>query len=147
MAKNQANPDSEIAKFVRAARGALQLTQTEFADKFNCTKGNVSAWEQGRHEPAFAVLNTMASVSGVELPLASELAPEVPEVLFSKKQEENPRSQRLRAVHQANAAIGWPFTLFTATQFMGLNPEYRRRVENEIAGEVLRSHSENRKAV
>jgi phage repressor protein C with HTH and peptisase S24 domain/transcriptional regulator with XRE-family HTH domain len=68
MDKKQPNPNSEIAKFVRDARAAMGLTQQEFADRFSCTKGNVSAWENGRHEPAYALLDVMANASGVPLP-------------------------------------------------------------------------------
>lgn len=72
MAKTQANPNSDVAKFVRAARTSLGLVQEDFAYKFNCTKGNVSAWEQGRHEPSFAVLNAISSESNVPLPSSAK---------------------------------------------------------------------------
>jgi transcriptional regulator with XRE-family HTH domain len=68
MGKNQANPESEIAAFIREVRKGSKLNQTDFAFKYNCTKGNVSGWERGRYEPSFAVLRTMSENWGVALP-------------------------------------------------------------------------------
>lgn len=62
------NPDSEIAAFVRRARQASGKSQEEFGQLFGRTKGNVSAWETGRHEPAYAVLDKMSAETRVPLP-------------------------------------------------------------------------------
>jgi SOS-response transcriptional repressor LexA len=62
------NPLSEIPLFVKTARAKLGKTQEEFAEMYNCTKGNVSAWENARHEPAYALLRDMAERSGIPLP-------------------------------------------------------------------------------
>ncbi len=59
---------SEIALFVKTVRSKLDKTQEEFAEIYNCTKGNVSAWENGRHEPAYALLRDMTERSGIPLP-------------------------------------------------------------------------------
>lgn len=72
MEKAQPNPNSEIALFVKAVRAALGKTQDDFAYMYNCTKGNVSAWENGRHEPTYATLADMSSRSGVALPQSAK---------------------------------------------------------------------------
>lgn len=48
------------------------MTQEEFAYRYNCTKGNVSGWERGRHEPTYATLRDMAEKSGVHLPSSAK---------------------------------------------------------------------------
>ena len=62
------DPTTEVARFMRAARTAMGLTQDEFAQRFACTKGNVSGWENGRHEPNFNMLQQISIASGVDLP-------------------------------------------------------------------------------
>lgn len=72
MDKAQPNPTSEIALFVKAVRSALGKTQDDFAYMYGRTKGNVSAWENGRHEPTYATLADMSARSGVPLPKSAK---------------------------------------------------------------------------
>lgn len=59
---------SDIAIFAREARSSLCVTQDQLAEILGCTKGNVSAWENGRHEPAYQMLLKLSRMSGVALP-------------------------------------------------------------------------------
>ncbi len=60
--------DTLVAKFIRAARKKMKLTLEQFGTEFGRTKGNVHAWEQGLHEPAFLVLVEISNRSGLSLP-------------------------------------------------------------------------------
>jgi len=68
MASKPKNPNSQMAKYVRAVRETLGLNQEKFADLFDCGKGNVSAWENGRHSPSYDQLRLMSTRSGLTLP-------------------------------------------------------------------------------
>lgn len=57
-----------IPEFIKRSRLALGKTQEDFADMHHCTKGNVSGWENGRHEPPYAILLNISKTSGVPLP-------------------------------------------------------------------------------
>lgn len=46
----------------------MKLTQEAFGARFHVTKGNVSAWENGRHSPSYQQIVTMAEISGLSLP-------------------------------------------------------------------------------
>lgn len=43
----------KIYEWVRAARKAAELNQTQLGEILNVTKGNVSGWENDRHKPSF----------------------------------------------------------------------------------------------
>ncbi len=62
------NLDDEVALFIKRSRKRLGLTQEVFAEKFGCTKANVSAWENNLHEPSYKQLRRISSESGVPLP-------------------------------------------------------------------------------
>lgn len=64
---------SEIANFIKKAREALGLSQEALGEIFGCTKGNVSGWEKGLHEPKFAVLSDLSNRSKIALPGIGEL--------------------------------------------------------------------------
>ena len=66
--KQPAPAPTPVSAFVRAARHAMDLSQEALGDRFACSKGNVSGWENGLHEPAFSVLQQLATQSGVALP-------------------------------------------------------------------------------
>lgn len=68
MVKKSSTSSSEIATFVREAREALGLSQEALGEIFGCTKGNISGWEKGLHEPRFAVLTELSKRSNVALP-------------------------------------------------------------------------------
>lgn len=58
----------EIRKFVKDARLAMGISQPQLADKMNCTKGNISAWENGRHQPSYSQMLWLSANSGIPLP-------------------------------------------------------------------------------
>lgn len=62
------NPETPIATFVRNARARMGLSQEALGDLYDNTKGNVSAWENGRHDPPVSVLVDLSKRSGVALP-------------------------------------------------------------------------------
>jgi transcriptional regulator with XRE-family HTH domain len=75
--KITSNPSSPIAMFIKAVRKALNLTQEDFGDLYNCTKGNVSGWENGRYEPPYSTLSDMSERTGIALPNSDEPAADV----------------------------------------------------------------------
>lgn len=58
----------ELKDWIRAVRLSLKLSQTDFGTRFFVTKGNVSAWEHGRHSPSFDQIARMSQMSGMSLP-------------------------------------------------------------------------------
>ncbi len=62
------NIDNDVPIFIKCARSRMKITQDVFAEKFGCTKANVSAWENGLHEPSYKQLRRISDESGVPLP-------------------------------------------------------------------------------
>lgn len=60
----------EISAWIKASRLAAEMTQTELGDALGVTKGNVSAWENGRHEPSYSQMLKIAELTKSRLPLA-----------------------------------------------------------------------------
>jgi phage repressor protein C with HTH and peptisase S24 domain len=58
----------DLPAWVRTARNNKKLTQEELGDALGVTKSNVSAWENGRHEPSYTQLRQIAALSGMALP-------------------------------------------------------------------------------
>jgi transcriptional regulator with XRE-family HTH domain len=58
----------ELKDWIRVARKAAKLTQEQLGERLGMTKGNVSAWENGRHEPSYAQLQQISEISGMPLP-------------------------------------------------------------------------------
>lgn len=52
--------EMQISKWIKDARGYAGLTQQQLGDALGVTKANVSAWENGRHEPSFDQLKKIA---------------------------------------------------------------------------------------
>src|SRR5690606_36048064 len=50
----------EINKWVKTARTHAKLTQEKLAEILEVTKGNVSAWENGRHEPSWTQMKKIS---------------------------------------------------------------------------------------
>lgn len=44
----------DISEWVKECRKAAGLTQTELGERLGVGKANVSAWENGRHEPSYS---------------------------------------------------------------------------------------------
>lgn len=57
-----------IADFIRRVRAKMGITQLQLAEKLECTKGNISAWENELHAPSYIMLAKMAEMSGVPMP-------------------------------------------------------------------------------
>lgn len=64
----------DIPSFVKKVREKLDMKQPKFAEFMGCTKGNVSAWEKGRHQPSYLQLLKMSEISGVPLPHEKEMS-------------------------------------------------------------------------
>ncbi|HDR9184578.1 TPA: helix-turn-helix domain-containing protein [Burkholderia vietnamiensis] len=58
----------ELKDWIRASRNGAKLTQEQLGERLGVTKGNVSAWENGRHEPSYAQLQQIAEITGATLP-------------------------------------------------------------------------------
>lgn len=58
-----------LKEWVKAARLHGRLTQDQLGDKLGFTKGNVSGWEVGRHEPSYGTLIKIIEVTGFSTPL------------------------------------------------------------------------------
>lgn len=61
-------PRMELKDWIRSARKKADLTQEELGEKLGVTKGNVSAWENGRHEPSYAQLQEISVLTKLALP-------------------------------------------------------------------------------
>lgn len=59
----------DIADWVFRARTAANLTQEELGAHLGVTKGNVSAWEKGRHEPSYRQMARIAQLTNFALPM------------------------------------------------------------------------------
>lgn len=68
------DPRMELKEWIRAARKKAQLTQDQLAESLGMTKGNVSAWENGRHEPSYAQLQQISALADFAMPHVQEAA-------------------------------------------------------------------------
>lgn len=57
-----------IPEWVLAARQKAGWTQEELGEKLGLTRGNISSWEKGRHEPGFRQLMRISELTGHTLP-------------------------------------------------------------------------------
>lgn len=53
----------EIKDWIVRARKHAKITQQGLGDALSLTKGNISAWENGRHEPSFDQLKRIAEIT------------------------------------------------------------------------------------
>lgn len=58
-----------VSEWVRAARLHAGMTQENLGNALGVTKGNVSAWENGRHDPGFWQLRKIAEITGYTEPI------------------------------------------------------------------------------
>ncbi|MBB5462909.1 XRE family transcriptional regulator [Paraburkholderia sp. Cpub6] len=61
-------PRMEMRNWIRSARKKADLTQEQLGEKLGVTKGNVSAWENGRHEPSYAQIQEISVVTRCPMP-------------------------------------------------------------------------------
>ena len=55
---------------IKSIREALQVSQSELADKFNIPKKSIANWEQGRSTPPEYVVDMMIRICQLECKLA-----------------------------------------------------------------------------
>ncbi|MFD1557178.1 S24 family peptidase [Paraburkholderia silviterrae] len=54
--------------WIHSARKKAGLTQEQLGERLGVTKGNMSAWENDRHEPSYAQIQEMAALVNLPLP-------------------------------------------------------------------------------
>ncbi|WP_244105146.1 LexA family protein [Burkholderia ambifaria] len=59
----------DIGEWIKASREAAALKQDELAERLGKTRGNVSAWENGRHEPSFGQILEIARITKHAIPI------------------------------------------------------------------------------
>lgn len=57
-----------IGAWIKACRVAAHMNQTQLGDTLGVTKGNVSAWENDRHEPSYTQMLRIAEIGRLPLP-------------------------------------------------------------------------------
>ena len=57
----------ELKEWVKTARTHKGMTQEQLGHELGLTKGNISGWENGRHEPGYAQLLKIELVTGFKL--------------------------------------------------------------------------------
>ncbi len=62
----------EIKVWVKTARTSAELTQEQLGDMLGLTKGNVSGWENGRHEPSWSQMLRISDITNYPLPIPSD---------------------------------------------------------------------------
>jgi DNA-binding XRE family transcriptional regulator len=119
---NLYDTEMEIKKWVLKARTDGQMTQTQLGEAMGVTKGNVSAWENGRHEPSWTQMLKICELTNSVLPL--------PETLVTQKPK-------------------WPFTI-GYDLFAAMPPEERQRIDKYLEFTVndwhLTQHVKSKKA-
>lgn len=61
--------DMEIKNWIKAARLDAHLTQEQLGEMLGLTKGNISSWEKGRHEPSFNQMKKICEITRYPLPI------------------------------------------------------------------------------
>jgi len=95
----------EMKSWIRLARKKAGLTQEQLADKLGLTKGNISAWENGRHEASFSQLTAIAELSG--LPIGQDAAETTlaAGTMMSWQKEDAARLSELFAQHSGRLSV------------------------------------------
>lgn len=57
-----------IPEWVLAARQHAKMTQGDLGEKLGLTRGNISSWEKGRHEPGYRQLIKVSELTGYPMP-------------------------------------------------------------------------------
>lgn len=60
------------------------MTQEQFGEALGRTKGNVSSWEKGAHEPSWSLMLQISDLTGQPLPIDFKYSPSAP----AKKEDE-----------------------------------------------------------
>lgn len=99
---------------LQAAREAAGFTQKDIGSRYDLNKATVSAWETGRGDPGVFRLMSLASLYKVSV---SDL--------------------------MGITDVNWPFPMILPSQYKQLDPEFKRHLENDIAGEWMRVQQAN----
>jgi SOS-response transcriptional repressor LexA len=62
----------DVANWVRSARNKSKFSQEQLGEMLSVTKANVSAWENGRHEPSLEQLEKISGLTGHHLPFSRD---------------------------------------------------------------------------
>ena len=74
----------KINEWIKYARNAIGMTQEQFGEALGRTKGNVSSWEKGAHEPSWSLMLQISDLTGQPLPIDFKYSPSAP----AKKEDE-----------------------------------------------------------
>lgn len=88
----------ELSAWVKLARTQKGWTQERLAEELDVTKGNVSAWENSRHEPGWAQIIKMGRLTGVPLPIPEDLRMQIPNADVSLLEQINSLAPEDRAM-------------------------------------------------
>ena len=67
-----------IKDWIKKVRLDAGMTQEEFGRALNRTKGNISGWEKGNHEPSFEQILQISNLLNVPLPIEFKNSPLAP---------------------------------------------------------------------
>lgn len=112
-------PPMEMGEWVKRVREAAGLTQTQLGERLGVTKGNVSGWENGRHEPSYWQVLRMAELVNWKV-----APPSLPPEAFPQ------------AAGGELEASSWPFG-FSKARFDALPAAQREKIENIVLGMIL----------
>jgi len=107
----------DIKSWIKAARQHAQLTQAQLGEPLGVGKGNVSAWEKGRHEPSFEQLVRISEITRYSEPL-----PGLSVVAHSAQLPDPPVKQR-----------PWPFPGISEDEVLALPPAQLSELQGALA--------------
>lgn len=99
----------DIKDWILAARNHAKITQTQLGDRLGVSKGNVSAWENGRHEASYDQLIKIAEITAYPEPLPG-------------------LEQGIKVV----PASAWPFQKVSESKIKSLQSDERIQLETAI---------------
>ena len=107
----------DIKSWIKAARQHAGFTQTQLGDPLGVGKGNVSAWEKGRHEPSFEQLVQISKITGYTEPL-----PGLSGV-----------AQSAQSAAPASRPRPWPFPAISEDEVRALPPAQLSELQGALA--------------
>ncbi|WP_244940004.1 helix-turn-helix transcriptional regulator [Herbaspirillum seropedicae] len=113
----------EIHEWVASARKKAKLTQDQMADALGVTRGNVSAWENNRHEPSLSQLMKIGAICHADM-----------SALFAGTSVATPISVK--------QAAGWPFKI-DYQLYATLPADEKERLDDDVTHFIERWHARN----
>lgn len=104
----------DMKSWIFNARTGAQLTQSQLGERLGVTKGNVSAWEKGRHKASLDQLMRIAEITSYPEPFPGM-----------------PRSSAPQQVPHARADH-WPFNTVDEAKVRDLSDNDRVRLETAV---------------